>query len=123
MSATGAGERSEAGAARGRGCGTRPSRQGAGGARPRDWGGAQGRGDGREVTGPDGGVPCGKTLDLSTRFAQQLDTVSTVTASARLCALRPRAQPKRGAECERRTRTRSACPFASCRAAHARSPL
>lgn len=128
MSATGAGERSEAGAARGRGCGTRPSRQGGRRrAAPRreatGLGGAQGRGDGREVTGPDGGVPCGKTLDLSTRFAQQLDTLSTVTASARLCALRPRAQPKRGAECERRTRTRSACPFASCRAAHACSPL
>lgn len=51
MSATGAGERSEAGAARGRGCGTRPSRQGAGGAqpraaRPRDWGGPRDGGTG-----------------------------------------------------------------------------
>lgn len=51
MSATGAGERSEAGAARGRGCGTRPSRQGAGGARPRaarprDWGGHRDGGTG-----------------------------------------------------------------------------
>lgn len=56
MPATGAGERSEAGAARGRGCGTRPSRQGGRRRAATGLGGAQGRGDGREVTGPDSGT-------------------------------------------------------------------
>lgn len=106
MSATGAGERSEAGAARGRGCGTRPSRQGGRRrAAPRreatGLGGAQGRGDGREVTGPDSGT--GRRGPMW----QDLRSQHTLRTTVRHCfdsycfrpALRPEAPSPAKARC------------------------